>query len=235
MRISAQSQPGEMATSNRMVELKADLTVPFPAVGLVILANGSEKSRLSLQNQELAQMFQQHGLGTLLFDLFTEEEEQVFGDNGNHLPNISLLARRLVEATAWVSGQEHVRRLPVGYFGMDTGTAAALMAAAQLGDGISSIVSCSGKPELAADVLHKVESPTLLIVGGRDIPSIDISERTSEWLKCEKAVTVVPRATRSFEEPGVLPTVGRLASEWFDKYFRRGVPFYGHPARQYAC
>lgn len=202
------------------VDLRGDLTVPPGARGLVIFAHGSGSSRRSPRNQSVAHYLQGQGLGTLLFDLLTEEEERLEYHTRHLRFDIPLLGERLVDATRWVGSERDLRRLSIGYFGASTGAAAALVAAAELGDRISAVVSRGGRPDLAGDDLPKVTAATLLIVGGHDTAVIELNEQAHAWLRCEKRLTIVPGATHLFEEPGTLERVAQLATEWFLEYLQ---------------
>ena len=197
------------------VDLAGDLAVPPAARGLVIFAHGSGSSRRSPRNQSVARHLQNAGLSTLLFDLLTEEEEQLDHSTRHLRFNIPLLGERLVNATHWAGSQAGVRALSTGYFGASTGAAAALGAAAGLPDRIGAIVSRGGRPDLAGKALPEVKAATLLIVGGRDAPVIELNEQAHAALRCEKRLVIVPGATHLFEEPGTLERVAHLATEWF--------------------
>src|SRR5437016_12038946 len=114
--------------------LYGDLAVPRDASGIVLFAHGSGSGRHSSRNRRVAQTLQRAGLATLLFDLLTIEEEQRDVHTREHRFDIPLLTRRMQDATAWVRSQEALHALPVGYFGASTGSAAALIAAARLGN-----------------------------------------------------------------------------------------------------
>jgi len=197
--------------------LPADLVVPVGAAGVVIFAHGSGSSRLSPRNQSVAGQLQEHGLGTLLFDLLTGEEEAK--DSPGHLRfDISLLAERLMAAREWISREEIVGDLPLAYFGSSTGAAAALVAAA-IDNKIHAIVSRGGRPDLAGDYLGQVQVPVLLIVGGEDGKVIGLNEKAREKLRCKNTLSIIPGASHLFEEPGTLEEVSRLASEFFLEHF----------------
>src|SRR6266446_1727286 len=132
-----------------------------------------------------------------------------------HRFNIHLLAERLVHATRWAKQQEETRGLRIGYFGSSTGGAAALVAAAQLSQGIGAVVSRGGRPDLAGDALPKVHAPTLLIVGGNDDIVIELNEMARDQIRCEAKLVIIPGASHLFEEPGALEKVAQLASDWF--------------------
>jgi predicted alpha/beta-hydrolase family hydrolase len=196
------------------------LALPVGATGVVLFAHGSGSSRHSPRNQAVAQVIRDAGIGTLLFDLLTREEEAVDMRTGHLRFDIGLLARRLVDATRWIAAGAETRSLRVGYFGASTGGGAALVAAAELGPAIGAVVSRGGRPDLAGEALARVQSPTLLIVGERDELVIELNEQAYVQLRCEKALEIVPRATHLFEEPGALEEVARLASEWFREHLQ---------------
>lgn len=202
------------------VTLAGELTIPPAAPGLVLFAHGSGSSRHSPRNQSVARVIQESGLGTLLFDLLTSEEE-VEDDREGHLRfNIELLARRLVATTRWVARHTDTRHLGIGYFGASTGGAAALVAAAELGLGVDAVVSRGGRPDLAGIALGRVTAPTLLIVGERDEVVLKLNEEACEQLRCPKELIVVPRATHLFEERGALERVAALAADWFHQHLK---------------
>ena len=201
--------------------LAGELSVPVGAQGVVLFAHGSGSSRHSPRNQFVARTIREAGVGTLLFDLLTREEEAVDTHTRHLRFDIGMLARRLVDATNWVKREADLWHLRVGYFGSSTGGGAALVAAAELGDQTGAVVSRGGRPDLAgSDALQRVKSPTLLIVGGLDVPVIGMNEEAYAWLRCEKELKIVPGATHLFEEPGKLEEVARLAAEWFRRHLQ---------------
>ncbi len=183
--------------------------------GLILFAHGSGSSRFSPRNNSVAAALRQAGLATLLFDLLSESEEE---DRSNVF-DIDLLAQRLLAATDWVGAFPETRSLPIGYFGASTGAAAALVAAARLGDRVSVVVSRGGRPDLAGGALAKVRAPTLLIVGGRDAEVLALNRSALRALHCESAIEVVPGATHLFEELGALQQVIELSRRWFLAHF----------------
>jgi len=195
--------------------LSGNLTIPENATGLVLFAHGSGSSRHSPRNQFVAHTINDAGLGTLLFDLLTQDEEATDTWTREHRFNIGLLAQRLVHATKWAKQQEETRDLRIGYFGSSTGGAAALVAATELPQDIGAVVSRGGRPDLAGDALPKVEAPTLLIVGGSDDIVIELNDMARDQMRCEVKLEIVPGATHLFEEPGTLGKVAKLASDWF--------------------
>jgi pimeloyl-ACP methyl ester carboxylesterase len=197
------------------VKLEGELHLARNAAGLVLFAHGSGSSRHSPRNQFVAQTLQRAGVGTLLFDLLTAEEEEADAFTGHLRFDIKFLARRLVAATRWALDETTTQDLHAGYFGSSTGAAAALVAAAEMGAAITAIVSRGGRPDLAGEALDRVTAPTLLIIGGNDRPVIPLNEKAYEQLHCEKALRIVSGASHLFEEAGALEKVATMASEWF--------------------
>jgi putative phosphoribosyl transferase len=202
------------------VMLAGELVLPREAQGIVLFVHGSGSSRHSSRNQYVAQMLQATGIGILLFDLLTEYEEAIDRSTGHLRFDIGLLSERLIHATHWIQRNSNTQNLTIGYFGASTGGAAALVAAALLGDQISTIVSRGGRPDLAGDTLSKVKASTLLIVGGFDKIVIELNRRAFEQLQCEKALKIVPAASHLFEEPGKLEEVAKISSGWFSQYLK---------------
>jgi putative phosphoribosyl transferase len=202
--------------------LAGDLSLPAEFIGLVLFAHGSGSGRHSARNRQVARRLQQAGVATLLFDLLTAREEAVDVHTRQHRFDIALLTRRMEDATAWAARQSAVRGMPIGYFGASTGSAAALIAAAQLGHRVAAVVSRGGRPDLAGPAaLTAVTAPTLLIVGGDDHGVIELNEQAYARLQCEKRLAVVPKATHLFEEAGTLEQVGTLAAGWFGRHLLR--------------
>jgi len=200
------------------IRLEGELQIPPGAEGIVLFAHGSGSSRHSPRNQFVARTIREAGVGTLLFDLLTREEEAVDIRTRHLRFDIGLLAARLVDATNWLKRSPETASLKVGYFGSSTGGGAALVAAAQLGEEIGAVVSRGGRPDLAGEALPLVKAPTLLIVGGFDYPVIEMNQEAYALLRCEKELAIVPGATHLFEEPSTLEEVARLAAGWFYRH-----------------
>ena len=208
-------QGGEVQPAAGAVQLAGYLTIPENAPGVVLFAHGSGSSRHSPRNRCVATVLNEAGLGTLLLDLLTPEEE---ADRANVF-DVELLARRLADVTSWLRTQPAVGRAAIGYFGASTGVAAALWAAAEPGSGIAAVVSRGGLPDLAGPRLAAVTAPTLLIVGGLDTLVLDLNRDAQAQLRCENKLAVVPGATHLFEEPGALTMAAALATDWFVSHF----------------
>ena len=203
------------------VTLNGNLSVPAGAQGLVLFAHGSGSSRLSQRNRFVAEALRRKGLGTLLFDLLTADEELEDEIDAHLRFDIPLLAARLVAVTTWANAQEPASRISIGYFGASTGAAAALIAAAELPDTIGAVVSRGGRPDLAGESLAEVRSPTLLIVGGDDVAVLEMNREALRSIRAPKELAIVPGATHLFEEPGALEEVARLAADWFTRHLGR--------------
>lgn len=196
------------------VSLKGFLTIPPEATKIVLFAHGSGSGRNSRRNQYVAKVLQEGGLATLLMDLLTENEERIDDITRELRFDIPLLSRRLADATDFLIGYDDTKKLGVSYFGASTGAAAALIAAAEKGSKIKSVISRGGRVDLAGPVLPKVVSPTLFIVGGNDFGVIELNQEAFELLNAEKKMEIIPHATHLFEEPGTLEEVARLARQW---------------------
>jgi pimeloyl-ACP methyl ester carboxylesterase len=199
------------------IVLSGNLMIPATAKSLVIFSHGSGSSRFSPRNNFVAQQLQKKGIGTFLVDLLTPQEDTIYSNRFD----IDLLTDRLVEITRWLAGFRETRGLPVGYFGASTGAASALKAAALLPDLISAVVSRGGRPDLAHDLLGKVEAPTLLIVGELDFDVLRLNQTAYDSLGCEKKLMVVADATHLFEEPGTLEEASLLALAWFKQHLTK--------------
>lgn len=191
--------------------LQATLVWPESSRGIVVFAHGSGSSRYSPRNRFVASSLNEAGFATLLLDLLTECE----AEDRSRVFDIQLLAERLVAAVRWLELCPPATDLPVGLFGASTGSAAAMIAAANLGGRIAAVVSRGGRPDLAEQYLAQVVAPTLLIVGGDDEPVLSWNRESLDQLRCEKQIEVVPGATHLFEEPGALEQVAQQACRWF--------------------
>jgi putative phosphoribosyl transferase len=194
------------------------LTLPPYTKGVVLFAHGSGSSRFSTRNQYVAKEFNKAKIGTLLFDLLTQEEEETDIVTAEYRFNIPLLADRLIGATEWLRNDPKTKLLAFGYFGASTGAAAALIAAAKLPSEIVAIVSRGGRPDLAGEFLQRVVAPTLLLVGGLDTEVIELNRHAMDQMKSKKKLVVVSGATHLFEEPGTLEEVAKFSIDWIQRY-----------------
>ena len=205
------------------VVLAADVVVPEHPRGVVIFAHGSGSSRHSPRNRYVAEQLQDAGLATILADLLTREEELADARTAALRFDIGLLAERVAGVTDWIERFEPVAGLRIGSFGASTGAAAALVAAAERPQSIKTIVSRGGRPDLAGESLPAVHQPTLLIVGERDTPVIELNIEAMRRLGCDAELEIVPGATHLFEEPGALERVAVLARDWFVRFLPEPV------------
>jgi len=193
------------------------LELPANAQSIVLFAHGSGSSRHSKRNTYVARVLQQNGIGTLLMDLLTPEEDAYYPNRFD----IPLLTHRLLAATSWIKNDSRTSHLPIGYFGASTGAAAALQAAASYGDEIGAVVSRGGRPDIAGiSALENVKSPTLLIVGSFDEEVIKLNQDAYSFMRCTKELSIIPGATHLFTEPGTLEEVAKRAAVWFAKYLK---------------
>ena len=208
----------DMKIPVREVVVEGTLTLPPGAKSVVLLAHGSGSGRFSPRNQYVAKEFNKASIGTLLFDLLTQEEEETDVVTAEYRFNIPMLAERLIGATERLRNDPKTKRLAFGYFGASTGAAAALIAAAKLPKDIAAVVSRGGRPDLAGDYLPRVGAPTLLLVGGLDTEVIELNKETMAQMRAEKKLVIVPGATHLFEESGTLEQVAKVSAEWFLRY-----------------
>ena len=204
--------------------LEGTLGVPAAASGVVLFAHGSGSSRFSQRNRFVARVLRDAGLGTLLLDLLTQAEEEVDEITRHHRFDIQMLAHRLVLAIDWLAAEADTEHLPVGLFGASTGGGAALVAAAHRPIRVGAVVSRGGRPDLAGEVLPVVEAPTLLLVGARDEPVIELNEQARARMRGLVKLEIIPRATHLFEEPGTLEIVAAKARDWFLQYLNADAP-----------
>ncbi len=198
--------------------LAGDLTVPVGAQGIVLFAHGSGSSRHSPRNRFVAERLQRAGLGTLLMDLLTSDEERI-DEQTRHLRfDIPFLAERLTNAVDWLGEREDTHALAIGCFGASTGAAAALIAAVERSAQVHAVVSRGGRPDLAGAALERVRAPTMLIVGGNDPEVIELNRQAFARLNAVKQVEIIPGATHLFPEPGALERAADLAAGWFQQF-----------------
>jgi pimeloyl-ACP methyl ester carboxylesterase len=204
------------------VTLDGNLLFPEEARGIIVFAHGSGSSRFSARNRAVAGALRAGGLGTLLLDLLTPDEEELDLHTAKYRFDIELLAERVTDAVHWLGGDPSTSHLPIGLpiglFGASTGGGAALVAAARMPARVKAVVSRGGRPDLAGPALPLVEAPTLLIAGGQDESVIALNEQAYAMMRCERRLEIVPGATHLFEEKGALERVALLARDWFEQH-----------------
>ncbi|MEY2533895.1 MAG: putative phosphoribosyl transferase [bacterium] len=216
---------GDVAVPAGDVSVVGALTLPPHARGVVVFAHGSGSGRFSRRNRAVAGVLERAGLGTLLLDLLTAEEEREDARTARLRFDVLLLGARVVAAIDWLAADAvigdlppAVGTLPIGCFGASTGAAAALIAAAERPDRVAAVVSRGGRPDLAADALPRVTAPTLLVVGERDPEVLALNRRARAALPAHVALEIVPGAGHLFEEPGALEAVSALTRAWFVRW-----------------
>ena len=198
-------------------QVEGVLAMPHEPRGMVLFAHGSGSGRTSPRNNQVAGALRQFGLGTLLMDLLTGQEDR---DSATRF-DIDMLAGRLALALDWLGTTPAMRDLPLGLFGASTGAAAALQLAAQRPRQVGAVVARGGRPDLAGQAaLADVCAPTLFIVGGLDTEVLALNRRSLDVMRCVRRLEVVPGATHLFEEAGALDQVAILAARWFHRYLR---------------
>jgi pimeloyl-ACP methyl ester carboxylesterase len=218
MAVSSERDQGLVRVEAGGVELEGNLIVPYAAQGLVLFAHGSGSSRFSSRNRYVAKVLREGGLGTLLIDLLTPREEAL-DERTRHLRfDIEMLADRLIGTAKWLAARGETGSLALGLFGASTGGGAALVAAAREPGLVSAVVSRGGRPDLAGDALPRVQAPTLLIVGGDDVPVIAMNREAYDRMTAVRRMEIVPGASHLFEEPGTLEVVARQARDWLARY-----------------
>ena len=199
------------------VVIEGELTFPENAFGLVLFAHGSGSSRFSPRNNFVAQILQKEKLATLLVDLLTKQEDLIYESRFD----INLLSERLIGITKWLKETEETKDLSIGYFGASTGAASAVISAAKEKANVSAIVSRGGRVDLADKQLAEIETPILLIVGENDDFVIDVNQYALKKINCTKELSIIPKATHLFEEPGALEEVAKQAANWFLKFLKK--------------
>ncbi|MBE7375145.1 dienelactone hydrolase family protein [Pseudomonas lopnurensis] len=201
--------------------LHGDLCVPQGATGLVVFVHGSGSSRHSPRNQSVACYFNELGLGTLLFDLLTADEQPIDEITRQLRFDIPLLGQRLSGVVDQLGNEASLRGLRIGLFGASTGAAAALITAASRPADIDAVVSRGGRVDLADQSLARVKAASLFIVGGRDLEVLELNREAAARLQCVHQLVMVQGATHLFEEQGTLEAVARLAGDWFLRHLSR--------------
>lgn len=208
-------QSREVTIPAEGISLIGNLDIPEGAQGMVLFAHGSGSGRHSPRNRFVAEILREAGMGTLLLDLLSVEEERADARTGQLRFDITFLAGRLLRAMDWLSENPATRALPIGLFGSSTGAGAALVAAAKRPDLVRAVVSRGGRPDLARESLRDVQAPTLLIVGGDDVPVIGMNREAMTQMSVRTELEIIPGATHLFEEAGALEKVSELAAGWF--------------------
>lgn len=194
--------------------LMADLQVPEESTTLVIFAYDCGRSRNHPRALHVARVMRSRGMGTLLCDLLTEEEEGEDEITETHNHDAALLAKRLIAVTKWAAKNPGTQHLRMAYFGVSSGGAAALIGAAKLQKNVRAVVSRGGLLDVAAESITLVMCPTLLIVGEDDTEGLELNRKAFANLTCTKEIQIIPGASHLFGEPGKLEHMAQLSADW---------------------
>lgn len=208
----------EISIPDGKIQIKGNLVIPDDSNSIVIFSHGSGSGRFSPRNNYVASVLNRENITTLLIDLLTPAEDELFENRFN----IDLLTERMEMATDWVHQHQQLKNFSIGYFGASTGAAAALQSAITRKELVDCVVSRGGRPDLAGSI-WKVKAPTLLIVGGLDDDVIELNKEAYSKLQCEKKLDIVENASHLFEEPGKLEEVAKLSTDWFKKHLTKSV------------
>jgi putative phosphoribosyl transferase len=199
------------------VGLEGVLALPPNLWRMVMFAQAAGAGR-SMGNLFVARVLRGMGIGTLVFDLLTPEE-----DSPERRICVSLLAARLHAATSWFMNEPQSERFSFGYLGVEAGAAAAIKAAAEPatagpGNRIGAVVSIDGWPDLAGEALGLLRPPVLLLAGADDETFAGANRKAYDLIGAEKAIRLFPGAARVLETPDALREAAHLAAQWFEKH-----------------
>ena len=198
-------------------KLAADLALPQPAAGLVMVASCWRSPRVRRRTQPVVAALAECDFATLRLDLLTLEESARDEQSGEYRYDIGLLARRLVDAIDWTTTEAQLASLPLALYSASTAAAAALIAAAERPSRVHAVLSCGGRPDLAGETLERVAAPALLIVGSGDDPVAAMNRDALKRLGAHAELALVPGASHA-EDRGAVDEVARLATAWCQRY-----------------
>jgi len=213
------------------IELAAEITVPNNATRLVMFTFASGSSRYNPKHRYVADVLHRGGIGTVLMDLLTEEEELVDMETEELRFDLRLLNRRIAAITDWLGQQPILRDLGLGFLGSGTGAAAALFAAAERPSVVQAVVSSGGRPDLAGPWLWKVHAATFFVVGGKDTATVAFNHAAMAWLPRQtlRKLEIIDGARHLFDEKNASEINASLIHDWFRRHLvnpERG-PLYG--------
>jgi len=199
----------------RGVELEGELCQPPDPSGIVLIAHGTESSRLSPRSRFLVDELNENQLAALLFSLLTPVEEDIALETHHLRYKIPVLAERIVDAIDWIRKQSSLHDLPIGLSAAGTAVPAALVAASRRPEEVAAVVCRGGRPDLGEAVMAKVVAPTLMILGSYDASGITLNQQASRLMPTPSTLEIIGGASHLFEEPGTLEAAVRCARDWF--------------------
>ena len=193
------------------------LEIPADAKGIIIFAHGIDSSNRNPRNRLVARTLLQRGFGVLLPDLSDETEDDSEPAPANDLEEINRTAKRLTAIIDWLAENPVTSGLRIGLFGGRTGAAVTMIAAALRPNKVHAVISRGGRPDLADDLLAKVEAPTLMIVGSNDPAHIDHNRKACAKMRVRSMLELIPGANHLFGEPGKLELLASISCLWFQR------------------
>ena len=202
------------------VTLNGDLNVPAAPKGFVLFAHGSGSSRHSPRNRYVAEVLNEHSLGTLLVDLLTAEEEREDEVTAQLRFDIGLLTQRLVAIADWLADQPQASGHQIGLFGASTGAAAALLAAGQRPKIIKAVVSRGGRPDLAGPGRIPCPRPNAIDRRRQGYSGASNESRSDGMDEVRDQTRDCSRRNPSVRGAGNTGEVARLAADWFTAHLK---------------
>jgi putative phosphoribosyl transferase len=211
--------PIEIPADNTV--LSGMLEIPANAKSIIVFAHGLDSSNLSPRNRLVARSLLQRGFAVLLPNLTEQAASPPAIDPPHGQSGILKTATRLVAIIDWLAANPATSGLRIGLFGACTGAAAVMIATALRPNNVCSVVSRGGRPDLADDLLPKVQAPTLMLVGSNDKAVIDHNRKAGERMRRKPMLELIQGATHLFGEPGKLEQVASISYLWFRQTLAR--------------
>jgi putative phosphoribosyl transferase len=199
------------------VALTGHLYMPEYPAGIVIITRGKDCAKYKNRHAQLFDLLAEENMGILFCYLLDPPAEQ---DYDNPF-DIALMAERLEQITAWVLGHAQFKDTPVGYFAVNTATAAALQAMAAIGEQVAATVSFSGRPDLSRYVLPSLAGAVLLITNAEDVYITELNRQAHNLLNGENRHIILEGAAESFENTSEAAKIAKLCADWFTHHFDR--------------
>jgi len=198
------------------------LSIPEDARGTVLLAQGSRNLESDSSFPDIASVFYEAGLATLIVHLLTEDEETLDQETHFFRFNVTVLQQRIIHIAEWLLWSEETQNLSIGYFGNGPTGGAALIAAAERPDLVHAVVATNARTDLAESHFALVQAPTYLIVGESDTLAVRMSRRALARIPAKvegyNKIELIAGATGLFESSYLVQRVAELACEWFGRH-----------------